>query len=446
MARYMTASVLALLEPRVAANAALPRVVGREAMAGATTAEATPSLAGQRRRIWEVDPKMHCSVVGTCLTLGDLYVIARRARCPIDPETSAYEVHSWFVDHMASPNELSRLVDKTLEKRHARAAQKVRQARTEAELESLWREQVGGGEAAGAYWGVMSHPLCSGALQWKFFGELHMLSHLLGAARGEVLCRAHELETTCASLDASLAQLKHDYRSSLKERRRLEEDLATQRRDRERAERLLLGARERISALESGAFSRILEARVNVLERQRGDLLARACAAEAALAEARATIEEARAAAVRAAEQAAELAAENQELEGELVASLAGMMGAAESASDGGGAGESLRSKRILCVGGRNSLVQHYRALVERHGGEFLHHDGGREESLGAVTRALGTVDAVLCPVDCVSHAACLMVKRACKNMAKPFVPLRSSGLSSFVKGLRSLQSPRSPA
>lgn len=116
-----------------------------------------------------------------------------------------------------------------------------------------------------------------------------------------------------------------------------------------------------------------------------------------------------------------------------------GGSGASAPTLDPTGLGESLRGKRILCVGGRNSLVQHYRALVERRGGELLHHDGGREESLDAVTRALGTVDAVLCPIDCVSHAACLMVKRACKHMAKPFLPLRSSGLSSFVKGLRSL-------
>lgn len=140
--------------------------------------------------------------------------------------------------------------------------------------------------------------------------------------------------------------------------------------------------------------------------------------------------------------------AENQALEGELIAGLASVVGAAEVAGVAGVAGptldptdrgESLRGKRILCVGGRNSLVQNYRALVERRGGELLHHDGGREESLDAVTRAFGTVDAVLCPVDCVSHAACLLVKRACNHMAKPFLPLRNSGLSSFVKGLRSL-------
>ena len=52
------------------------------------------------------------------------------------------------------------------------------------------------------------------------------------------------------------------------------------------------------------------------------------------------------------------------------------------------------------------------------------------------LARILGQADAVLCPVDCVSHGACLLAKQVCKRTAKPFVPLRSAGLSSFVTGL----------
>jgi len=38
--------------------------------------------------------------------------------------------------------------------------------------------------------------------------------------------------------------------------------------------------------------------------------------------------------------------------------------------------------------------------------------------------------------MDCVSHAASLRTKRFCKRYAKPVVMLRSSGISSFTKGL----------
>lgn len=60
---------------------------------GGGRATAVPSL-GQRRRIWEIDTSMYCSILGTRLTMSDLYVIARRARCRLDPAASAYRVHS----------------------------------------------------------------------------------------------------------------------------------------------------------------------------------------------------------------------------------------------------------------------------------------------------------------------------------------------------------------
>src|SRR4029453_8850762 len=52
----------------------------------------------------------------------------------------------------------------------------------------------------------------------------------------------------------------------------------------------------------------------------------------------------------------------------------------------------------------------------------------------GLVSRA----DVVMFPVDCVSHDAVATVKRLCRQASKPYVPLRSAGLSSFVAALSS--------
>ena len=101
------------------------------------------------------------------------------------------------------------------------------------------------------------------------------------------------------------------------------------------------------------------------------------------------------------------------------------------------GAAVDLCGRRVAYVGGRAGIVGHFRALVERLNGHFIHHDGGIEDHEGQLGRILGQADVVLCPVDCVSHRACLRAKRFCKRTAKPFVPLRSVGLSSFVTGLR---------
>ena len=61
---------------------------------------------------------------------------------------------------------------------------------------------------------------------------------------------------------------------------------------------------------------------------------------------------------------------------------------------------------RILCIGGRSNLAEHYRALVGRFNGRFMHHDGGMENNRRRLDTMLATADAVVCSTDCVSHTA----------------------------------------
>jgi hypothetical protein len=97
----------------------------------------------------------------------------------------------------------------------------------------------------------------------------------------------------------------------------------------------------------------------------------------------------------------------------------------------------NLDGQRVLYVGGRSTLKPHLRSLVESSNGRFAYHDGGLEESRANLHCSLAGADMVFCPVDCVSHDACRRVKRYCRQQAKPFIPLRSAGLSAFAAGLR---------
>ena len=47
--------------------------------------------------------------------------------------------------------------------------------------------------------------------------------------------------------------------------------------------------------------------------------------------------------------------------------------------------------------------------------------------------------DAVLCPTDCVSHAAYHQLKRHCKRSGKPCLLFKGSGVSSFAAALAKL-------
>jgi hypothetical protein len=53
----------------------------------------------------------------------------------------------------------------------------------------------------------------------------------------------------------------------------------------------------------------------------------------------------------------------------------------------------------------------------------------------GLISRANFTVF----PIDCISHDAMGMVKRQCRLVAKPFLPLRTSSLTCLLGGLASL-------
>jgi hypothetical protein len=54
----------------------------------------------------------------------------------------------------------------------------------------------------------------------------------------------------------------------------------------------------------------------------------------------------------------------------------------------------------------------------------------------GLISRA----DYVVFPIDCVSHEAAGVLKRQCRQLAKPFVPVRTSSLASLLSGLAALE------
>jgi hypothetical protein len=87
-------------------------------------------------------------------------------------------------------------------------------------------------------------------------------------------------------------------------------------------------------------------------------------------------------------------------------------------------------------VGGRPAQIGHLREFAERSGATFLHRDGGTEERGGILQGLVSLANSVLFPVDCVSRSAMLLVKRICRQLGKPMIPLRSASLASFCAAL----------
>ena len=98
-----------------------------------------------------------------------------------------------------------------------------------------------------------------------------------------------------------------------------------------------------------------------------------------------------------------------------------------------------LSGRSILYVGGRDCQVAHLRQIAENFGAELIHHDGGLREAVSRIDTVLPSVECVFCPIDCISHDACLRVKTGCKKTGTSFIPLRNGSKSSFERAMQEL-------
>ncbi|MFT4185240.1 MAG: DUF2325 domain-containing protein [Rhizobium sp.] len=99
----------------------------------------------------------------------------------------------------------------------------------------------------------------------------------------------------------------------------------------------------------------------------------------------------------------------------------------------------SLDGRSFLYVGGRDCQVAHLRQIASNFGAELIHHDGGLREAVSRIDTVLPSVDCVFCPIDCISHDACLRVKTGCKKFGKAFIPLRNGSKSSLERALTTM-------
>ena len=401
----------------------------------------TPETAptSRRRLLWEVWDGYHCSICGTCLSFAELGKIAGKAGLRFEPDESEHGIHGHFVQLAAKPGRVAKLIQKILDRKYRNTVERFRRAKSEVQVGELWSRALAEGDVPGPYWALMTHPRATPALMVRAFGEVHMLSHLAGATNRADIRRLRTLEGERQELTEQLAVARCRLSEREAEQRRLSEDheaetreLTNRLRAAQAAEMRLDQLEGRLRELEDGEALRMLRARNATLESEFDDTRR-----ELRNESQRRSAIERELSALHTAHQ--EMSSTVRELNAECHALESMLRSGIDNTNDGGiepAAAVDLCGRRVAYVGGRTGIVGHFRALVERLNGHFIHHDGGIEDHEGQLGRVLGQADVVLCPVDCVSHRACLRAKQFCKRNAKPFVPLRSAGLSSFVTGL----------
>ncbi|MFO1153788.1 MAG: DUF2325 domain-containing protein [Rhodospirillales bacterium] len=415
-------------------------------MCEACTNTARTTARDRRRKLWELDTRLHCSVVGTCLTLGDLRRIERRLNIEPSKTLTEFTIHGNFVVWAGQSGPAARQMHKLLDRRYATSIRRFNAVGGTDEVEALWEASLKDGDIPGPYWALLTHADATDPVKMRAFGHVHMLSHLVGAANRADVRRLMAIEEERDALAEAVAAAKQRLAERERDMVRVLDAHAAEVRDLtgrlsiiQSLEQHVQQAGERLRMFETGEAYQAVAAD---LDRARRDL----ATAERQLQASRdqiATLADDNAALTHARQRIEEMvnavASECEAMERMVREHLAPPPPDEVDSPFSPGAEIDLCGRRIVYVGGRGCTIPHLRALVERCGGEFLHHDGGLAEQTSRLDGLLCRGDAVFCPIDCISHDACLRAKRYCRQRATAFVPLRTGSLSSFVQGLRRL-------
>lgn len=405
----------------------------------------------QPKKIWEIESCYKCSLIGICLTRIELRKLARERIFAVESGDD-YRLHADFIRISDRSEPQGKALHKYLVKKYQVRTKKYLQATTDEAIKELWDRDMAEGLLDSAWWSVLTHPTASPHLVSRLYGFLHMLGHDSLNSHHKERLHSQRLSAKVAMLEEVLGSERQHYRQ---EKRLVQAEiqvlqqtaaqlrLVEQNNTTLREENIKL--RQEVHTWQSDGGHSSHQKEIDDLRQGNNALIGRIDELGSELDSIR---EEFRSIsdqlartetlrqqlALHGAEQAKEIAS----LENLLMRHITQEATCSQCADQhtANCPGLSLCGKTVLYVGGLNNLIPHYRQLVEQCGGRFLHHDGGKEASRTLLPKMLTTADAVLCPIDCVSHDACNCVKKMCKRFQKPFVLMRSAGLSSLAKGL----------
>lgn len=381
-----------------------------------------------RLKLWQMQEKLLCPVVGSCLPMRDLAALCGRFGLYAD-RGDEFSLHAEAIRQVRSKTPFAIALQKFLDRRYQTTLKTFESASHDEAVLALWRQHLRTGNVAGALWAAATHP-ASRAETWnRIYGDIHMLSHQMGAGQIADVRRMAALEEENSELRHLIETLRQEQarrETHWQERLRIQRDHsdADQARNQE-----ILTLKACIERYESGEAMLEIGRKLMTLSTANEHLLVLAAKArqyEQEIKTMKETLENVR-------RERDTLAAEREALESLLLEDDSASCDSRCEERDCPVAG---REQRILCVGGRSQLLGHYRRLAQRLGIRLIHHDGGEEESLSRLPDMINGADAVICPTDCVSHPAYYRIKNQCKRLGKPCLMFKGAGVSSFAAAL----------
>lgn len=368
----------------------------------------------RRTRLWELDGHLHCSIIGTCLTSAEIRHIVVKLKLVTSSDATEHETHTLGVMLGSRQTEGAKFLQKALDRKHGAAIARYGKAKTPEAVLALWEESLKQGDIPGAYWAAISHPVTTEELVKRVFGDVHMLSHLVGAANRADIRRLKQLEQDNAELAAKIER----------QQRQLNEGFASRDVEIQRLNEMIIrrGRDENSAAAGEGESDAIA-----MLTSRLGQEAARRERVEQRLAELTALVKE-KDSALQTARREIDAVQQELDLVEHHLSSFDRTAGETDALDLGG--------LCILYVGGRANQVPQLKALAERSGAQFMHHDGGIEHSPTLLPGLISRADRVFFPIDCISHDAMGTIKRACRTAGKTYAPLRTASLTGLLSAL----------
>lgn len=376
-----------------------------------------------RKKLWELNKRLLCPIIGTCLSTRELRRFATRYGMDDINDWSDYQIHVFFVSKAETRDTTVKKLHKQLDKKYAPQVKAYQRLTSAPELIERWQEDVKKGDIAGAFWATATHTYANYEIETQIYETVHMISHQQGAAVRSDLRQHHELESELQQILQDAQDNTERYFRNLKQRDAKINEL----------EKTLKILQQQYLAIKNKQLSQLAhtdsEPKQRKMEQQLERLEKRCVDKDETIA--------------RLSEALYEAKQTNQTLEQENrgLTALFETPVANDSSENKTKAmpKATLAGSKVLCVGGRSAQEPRYREVVDRCNGCLLLHDGGQEQSLKQLDAMLEQADAVICPTDCVSHNAYYRTKNYCKKTGTPCIFLASSSNSAFASGVQQL-------
>ena len=391
-------------------------------------------VINKRKKVWQLENALHCSVIGTCLSLTELRQLGKKMKLIMPSYATSYDWHRNFVSVAGSETSAAKYLNKFLDKKYKETIKQTLDLSSE-DLNNFWNSSLEKDSLPAAFWAILTHPSLTDSLLDKIYGEVHMLSHLSGASLRVDLEKLRRLEREKKTREKLISQSKENIQKRITDTATLITSLKKKIKNISATEKALFEANKIIEKLQS-------DSELTTLAHKLSDVESRLQIKNNRVQYLEQSVENWKKSALDSGDQIClseikvqELLKENSAMETALGSYLSTELTPCNN-QDNNTSHDNLDGSCVLYVGGRDRQCAHFRALIEEKNGKFIHHDGGLSDGNQHLGSLLPKADMVFCPIDCISHNAVNRVKKFCSRTGKPLVIMKRASLAAFTKGL----------